>query len=32
MLFVIDYVLGVKNIINFDFPVTPESYIHRVGR
>ncbi|CAI8047875.1 Probable ATP-dependent RNA helicase DDX56, partial [Geodia barretti] len=23
---------GVENVVNFDFPPTPESYIHRVGR
>lgn len=22
----------VSNILNFDFPVTPEDYVHRVGR
>ena len=23
---------GVENVLNFDFPTNPESYIHRVGR
>lgn len=23
---------GVCNVVNFDFPPTPESYVHRVGR
>jgi len=23
---------GVQNVLNFDFPATPQSYIHRVGR
>ena len=27
----VDFV-GIKNVLNFDFPVTPQSYVHRVGR
>ena len=23
---------GVENVINFDFPPTPDAYVHRVGR
>ena len=23
---------GVENVVNFDFPPTPDAYIHRVGR
>lgn len=23
---------GVENVVNFDFPLTPDAYIHRVGR
>ena len=23
---------GVENVVNFDFPPTPEAYVHRVGR
>lgn len=23
---------NVRNVINFDFPTTPESYVHRIGR
>lgn len=22
----------VENVVNFDFPPTPEAYVHRVGR